>query len=125
MFTNTRPAFDRPPPPSGFVPRGHSAVAVAWLADGFETPFPMTTEYFFGAWAQTARTSNVVVAPLALLTSPTQPLSRGNELFTFASVLSETMDTPPPSGTVPAGQVTTPRVCWPLTATRFPDLTTT
>src|SRR5690349_10748532 len=124
MFTNTRPAFDRPPPPSGFVPSGQAAVAVDWVADGFATPLPMTTEYSFGARAHTARTSKVVVAPLALLTSPTQPLSRGNELLMLASVLSETMDTPPPSGTRPAGHVTTPRVCWPLTATSWPDRTT-
>src|SRR5690349_430236 len=34
------------------------------------------------------------------------------------------METPPPSGTRPAGQATTPRVCCPLTATTGPDLTT-
>src|SRR4051794_26850871 len=120
MFTARSKLFDVAPPPSGSDPAGQVTESESWRPARLSTPADWTTEYSLGCLAHTALTTNVVSRPLALLTSPTQRLFSGNELLTFAAVLPETTKTPPPSGTLLAGQVAKPRVWRPAGAVSRP-----
>ena len=55
--------------------------------------------------AQTTLTSKVVGAPLRFVSRTSQPVAVGWELPMPTSGLEESTNAPPPSGTVPAGQV--------------------
>src|SRR4051794_32992227 len=59
---------------------------------------------------------NVVLRPLALLTSAIQVPPFGNELLMLARRSPEETRAPPPNGTVPVGQARVPRVCRPAGA---------
>jgi len=74
--------------------------------------------------AQITSTWKVVAAPLAFLMSPNHALPAGNELPTLARVLDDETTAPPPSGTVPVGHRTVPRVSAPSGAASSGEMTT-
>jgi hypothetical protein len=85
---------------------------------------PRITVYPFGRLAQITSTWKVVAAPLAFLMSPFHVLPDGNELPTLARVLDDETMAPPPSGTVPVGHRTVPRVSAPSGAASSGEMTT-